>query len=507
MIDPSLPTGEITNMTVPWLFKALHAAKKTGTAVFTRDAAIKKVYVAAGEVVFASSSLNEDRLGEWLVRAGTITRQQRDESAELVSTSGKKHGTILVEQGVITPRELVDGVKFQVRQIIISLFSWRSGLYAFDEGPLPAQDIIPLKMSTGNVILEGLRGLEWQVIRASLPPLTTIIRPAIDPSLLFQQADLEQDHQAVLSLMDGKKSIEELCALSEMGDFNTLKAVYVLLALRMAEQGELKTKEEMMFAREAVRETIAARDRKPVEPVPEQPVTREALLDSYERMGQQDLYELLGVGRSATQQELKKAYFSLAMRYHPDRHFSADMSVMKEKLEALFEAIHDAYTTLADPEKRAQFDRDLASGSPKRRVEERARAEQPDNRALAEVQFNEGMKLFKAGDFWSAEEAFQWATHLDPGNAEYVFRRGLNLSYMPRRGHEAEESMAMAIVMAPSNMGYYLELGKFYGRLGFKAKALAVYQEALQQDPHSGLLREAINKVSDESVADDKKKA
>ena len=505
MIDPLLPAGEITNMTVPWLFKALHAAKKTGTSVFTRDAAIKKVYVAAGEVVFASSSLNEDRLGEWLVRAGTITRQQHDASAELISTSGKKHGTILVEQGVITPRELVDGVKFQVRQIIISLFSWRSGQYAFDEGPLPARDIIPLRMSTGNVIIKGLRGLDWQVIRASLPPLTTIIRPTIDPSLLFQQADLEQDQQTVLSLMDGKKSIEEICALSETGDFNTLKAVYVLLALRMAEKGELKTKEEMKFAREAVRETLAARDRKPAEPAWEQPVTREALQDAYDRMDQQDLYELLGVGRNATPQEIKKAYFSLAMRYHPDRHFSADMSTMKEKLEALFAAIHDAYTTLSDRDQRAQFDRDLARGGPGRRAPELARAERPDNGTLARARFEEGMKLFHAGDFWSAEEAFEWAARLDPGNAEYIFRRGLNLSRMPRRGHDAEKSLARAIEMAPSNIGYYLELGKFYGRLSLKAKAQAVFQEALKQDPHADLIRDTMGKVREESVARDKK--
>lgn len=502
MIDPSLPAGEITNMTVPWLFKALHAAKKTGTAVFTRDAAIKKVYVAAGEVVFASSSLNEDRLGEWLVRAGTITRQQHDASAELISTSGKKHGTILVEQGVITPRELVDGVKFQVRQIIISLFSWRSGQYAFDEGPLPARDIIPLRMSTGNVIIEGLRGLDWQVIRASLPPLTTIIRPAIDPSLLFQQADLEQDHQTVLSLMDGKKNIEEICALSEIGDFNTLKAVYVLLALRMAETGELKTKEEMKFAREAVRETLAA---KPAEPDREQPVTREALQHAYDRMDQQDLYELLGVGRNAMPQEIKKAYFTLAKRYHPDRHFSADMSTMKEKLEALFAAIHDAYTTLADRDKRAQFDRALARGTPGGRRHERARAGRPDNRALARARFEDGMKLFKAGDFWSAEEAFEWAARLDPANAEYEFRRGLNLSRMPRRGHDAEKSLARAIEMAPSNIGYYLELGRFYARLSLKAKALAVFQEALKQDPHADLIRDAMGKVREESGAGNKK--
>src|SRR3990172_3046338 len=71
------PAGDIKNvMDVPWLFQGLRAEKKTGTVVFAREKAIKKVYFQNGDIIFAASNLSEDWLGEWLVRAGKLTREQ-----------------------------------------------------------------------------------------------------------------------------------------------------------------------------------------------------------------------------------------------------------------------------------------------------------------------------------------------------------------------------------------------------------------------------------------------
>jgi curved DNA-binding protein CbpA len=489
------PTGEITDMTVPWLFQGLHAEKKTGTLVFTRDDVVKKVYLSAGDIIFAASNLREDWLGEWLARAGTITKEQGEASAELVRKTGKKQGAVLVELGFLTPKGLVEGVKFQVRQIIISIFNWRSGSYAFDESPLPAADIIPLTMSTGNLIIQGLHELEWEIVRKALPPLKATIGPAADPFLLFQGADLEEDTWTVFSLMDGNRSIEEICCLSGMGDFNTLKAIYVLLALRMAETGTIKTGKEQEFVCEVVRRTAEAAAKKPEKPRAARMLTKEELRGAYDSLKQQDHYEVLGVGRGASSQDVKKAYFSLAKLYHPDRHFSPEMGDMKEKLETLFVAIHEAYDTLADQAKRDRYDLELSSGMKKGGAAEGARSKQPDNKDAASARFKEGMKQFAANDFWDAAESFQWATRLDPNNAEYVFRLGLALSRMPRRGREAEEYLMKATEMAPSSIEYYLELGDFYEKHGLKAKALDVYQEALKRDPNSHEIKEAILKA------------
>ena len=63
-----------------------------------------------------------------------------------------------------------------------------------------------------------------------------------------------------------------------------------------------------------------------------------------------DYYEVLGVPRDASVEEIKRAFRRLAMKYHPDRNKSPDA-------EAKFKEINEAYQVLSDPQKRAAYDR------------------------------------------------------------------------------------------------------------------------------------------------------
>ncbi len=65
-----------------------------------------------------------------------------------------------------------------------------------------------------------------------------------------------------------------------------------------------------------------------------------------------DYYEVLGVGRNASEQEIKSAYRRLALQVHPDRNPDN-----KEAAEEKFKEITEAYSALADPEKRAIYNR------------------------------------------------------------------------------------------------------------------------------------------------------
>src|SRR3972149_134182 len=68
------------------------------------------------------------------------------------------------------------------------------------------------------------------------------------------------------------------------------------------------------------------------------------------RATKRDYYEVLGVSRNASTEELKKAFRRLAMRFHPDRN-------KDDGAEAKFKEIGEAYEVLSDPEKRAAYDR------------------------------------------------------------------------------------------------------------------------------------------------------
>lgn len=67
-------------------------------------------------------------------------------------------------------------------------------------------------------------------------------------------------------------------------------------------------------------------------------------------MSKRDYYEILGVGKSADEAELKKAYRKLAMKYHPDRNKG------DEGAETKFKEAAEAYEVLRDPQKKARYD-------------------------------------------------------------------------------------------------------------------------------------------------------
>ena len=67
-------------------------------------------------------------------------------------------------------------------------------------------------------------------------------------------------------------------------------------------------------------------------------------------MSKRDYYEVLGINRDSSEDEIKKAYRRLAMKYHPDRNPDSP------KAEEHFKEAKEAYEILSDPRKRAAYD-------------------------------------------------------------------------------------------------------------------------------------------------------
>jgi curved DNA-binding protein len=82
-------------------------------------------------------------------------------------------------------------------------------------------------------------------------------------------------------------------------------------------------------------------------------------------MAKKDYYDVLGVKKTATEEEIKKSYRALAMKYHPDRNPGN-----KKEAEERFKEINEAYAVLSDKDKRRQYDQFGPSGFSQRYSQE-----------------------------------------------------------------------------------------------------------------------------------------
>ena len=217
--------GTLARIALPELLRELKGRTATGILSLTAGGARKALYLKAGRVVFATSNLPNDRLGEVLLREGKIQPDQNEASLRALAL-GRRQGRALVEAGALSPDELWAGVQAQVREIVFSVFQWDEGSFHFEESVLPERERITVDLDVTSLVIEGVRRMDaGGAIRARHP----------DPHLVLGRAEapaaglLHPWEQHVLSLVDGERTVMEICHESEAGEGQSLKALYAFL--------------------------------------------------------------------------------------------------------------------------------------------------------------------------------------------------------------------------------------------------------------------------------------
>jgi hypothetical protein len=222
--------GDLSASGLPQVLRPLVRARKTGVLRCTRERIVKTVYLSDGRLIFATSTDPDDRLGEMLMRKGLITYRALQESVQALQ-AGKRQGTLLVENGAIRSRDLVEGVADQVQEIVHGLIQWESGQYEFGEGPLPSKEVIVLRMSTGDLLLEGVRRVQrWSRIRAGAGGLDQKYALAPDTSAIVSSLSLQKEELNLVASLDGVMTLEEICTASRASDYLVCRSVWGLWA-------------------------------------------------------------------------------------------------------------------------------------------------------------------------------------------------------------------------------------------------------------------------------------
>ncbi len=222
--------GQLSQLPLPEILEHVRTSVATGILSLVSGGARKALYVKDGRAVFASSNLPNDRLGEILIRDGKITVEEYEASIRAIH-KGKRQGKALVEMGALSPKDLWEGVQFQVKEIVYSIFQWEEGSFHFEESTLPEKERITVDLDVTELILVGIRRVDASgSIQGRYPEGMLVLERGSDPPANL----LESYEEHVLSLIDGDRSVLEICKESEIGDNETLKVLYAFLSTGIA---------------------------------------------------------------------------------------------------------------------------------------------------------------------------------------------------------------------------------------------------------------------------------
>jgi molecular chaperone DnaJ len=190
-------------------------------------------------------------------------------------------------------------------------------------------------------------------------------------------------------------------------------------------------------------------------------------------------YDVLGVQRSASEDEIRERFRKLVRENHPDRYSGADKADAERKFQALTEAVN----VLTNPARRKQHDAELGVGITKTAA---------DFVQVAKVYLAKGVKAFKEGDIRAAYENFDMAVKHNPNDAKSFHYLALAASRIPAYARQAVQAIETAVQREPVNPVYLKDAGLICKRAGLVAKAERYLGEALKWDPSSAEIQNAL---------------
>ena len=194
------------------------------------------------------------------------------------------------------------------------------------------------------------------------------------------------------------------------------------------------------------------------------------------------LYDTLGVERDASDQDVRKAFRRLALKYHPDR-FAGDQ---RAEAEERFQGITEAFNVLSHPESRDSYDKEISQGTDVKKMD----AKEISRRLAAK-----GSQLMREGKMAEAVETLKTAIDHDNDNARAHYFYGQVIGRISGKERDALRHLEQAISIEPGNATMMAEAAALSLAAGMKTRALRHAQEALTLDPTNSKATETISQA------------
>jgi hypothetical protein len=240
-----LPLGDLVEL--------LARRKVQGTVTCERGTVRKTIQLRDGTAVGAASNDPREFLGQFLVNFGHITEEQLTQAFRVQEETKVRLGRVLVQVGLVARETLRDVLAIKIRETLLDVFLWDSGVFSFDDDAPPRPDDDDPSLPLGDIAREAeFRATAWSAFRGEFPSGAAALEVderKVPPSLGPQTID-----GRMLALARDGRTIDEIGLALHATEFHLYQRLYAL-----ARQGILRASAAAVTAAAAA-ETVAAAD-------------------------------------------------------------------------------------------------------------------------------------------------------------------------------------------------------------------------------------------------------
>lgn len=230
--------GTLDAFNLSSLLQLLSNDQKTGVLYVANGPNSVKIFMKAGIIVYASSSEENLRMGRLLVNQGEISEEKLRSCLRISKDAGLKLGKTLVRDGAISLDTLKKTLHRQVKEILCSLFLWKTGAFEFRDIPFEVEGKLVTKMNTMEILLEASRRIdEWSVIKEQIETDDQVFAIS-EKTQGKKDVKLNKTEWRILSLVDGTRTVREIVDKSGHDEFSAFKALCSMKLSGLVEQAK-----------------------------------------------------------------------------------------------------------------------------------------------------------------------------------------------------------------------------------------------------------------------------
>jgi hypothetical protein len=232
--------GSIDAFSLPDIFSLLSMTKKTGGLHLRRDAAHGVVWFTTGAVTGGASDIRRQSLARRLVGTGHVDDDALQAAIDRADEDGVGVARALQLGGGVDEAILHEVGEEHVVDTVFDLLRWNDGDFEFvvDEAN---PDDVGVSRQVDDLVTEARRRLElWGTVATVVPSPQTVLSIAANPA---EDPDLSREDWSLLALVDGRRTVAEIVALSGRGDFAVVSSVADLVT-----RGFLTTEDDTVAA-------------------------------------------------------------------------------------------------------------------------------------------------------------------------------------------------------------------------------------------------------------------